>query len=309
MKIRRKLLLSYLLISALFVAAGATITYNTMKMAELQTNVKKQVEINNNAHAFQQGLDQKQFGTLVYSSDNTVDGERIIVDSANTMSSAENYLTNALQNNPELLAKFSDVVMLDTGQINDAISQVYAIYISDDANKYEHIWGQMTVLMDGVNQADIKLADVRSTTLANVENATVQAQNYANLSLITAVASLALISAMSVALSLVMGNQITRPLKKLADIAHKVSLGDLNHRYYLKQNIDIKTGDEIDELVNAFRRMINCLPNDRSSTKGKTTQRGVTSNDNGKRMLSRAGRGAWTSRQSISQPPMQNPPE
>jgi HAMP domain-containing protein len=56
-----------------------------------------------------------------------------------------------------------------------------------------------------------------------------------------------------------MGNRITNPLKKLADIAHKVSLGDLNQRHYLKQNIDIKTGDEIDELVNAFRRMINAF--------------------------------------------------
>ena len=60
-------------------------------------------------------------------------------------------------------------------------------------------------------------------------------------------------------LAVVMGKRITEPLKKLADIAHKVSLGDLNQRYYLKQNIDIKTGDEIDELVDAFRRMVNAF--------------------------------------------------
>jgi HAMP domain-containing protein len=56
-----------------------------------------------------------------------------------------------------------------------------------------------------------------------------------------------------------MGNRITGPLKKLASIAHKVSLGDLDQRYYLKQKIDIKTGDEIDELVDAFKRMINAF--------------------------------------------------
>jgi HAMP domain-containing protein len=38
-----------------------------------------------------------------------------------------------------------------------------------------------------------------------------------------------------------------------------VSIGDLNQRYYLKQKIDIKTGDEIDELVDAFRRMVNAF--------------------------------------------------
>jgi HAMP domain-containing protein len=269
MKIRRKLLLSYLLIVALFVAAGATITYNTMKMSELQNNVKQQMDINNNAYAFQQGLDQKQFGTLMYSSDNTADGERIIVASADTMVPAGKSLQNALQTNPDLLAKFNEVVQLDSNQINGAITQVYAIYSGNASDKYQQIWSQLTILMNGVTQADIKLSDVRSATLTNVQNATAEAQNYANISLITAVAFLGIISAVAVALSIVMGNRITNPLKKLADIAHKVSLGDLNQRYYLKQNIDIKTGDEIDELVNAFRRMINAFRMTEALSKGE----------------------------------------
>ena len=268
MKIRRKLLVSYLLIVALFVAAGVTITYNTMKMAELQSDVKQQVKINNNAYAFQQGLDQKQFGTLMYGADNTAEGERIIVESADTMVPAGSYLLNALANNPELLAKFNEVVQIDNEQINPAISKVYAIYISNDTNKYEKIWAQLTILMNGVTQADIKLASVRTATLANVESATLEAQSYASLSLITAVVFLAIISAVSVVLSVVMGNRITNPLKKLAEIAQKVSLGDLNQRYYLKQNIDIKTGDEIDELVNAFRRMINAFRMTEALSKG-----------------------------------------
>jgi HAMP domain-containing protein len=268
MKIRRKLLISYLLIVALFVAAGATITYNTMKMADLQNNVKQQVAINNNAYAFQQGLDQKQFGTLMYSADNIVEGERIIVESAETMVPAKSYLLEALASNPELLAKFNEVVQIDDETINTAISQVYSIYISNVTDKYEKIWAQLTTLMNGVTQADIKLADVRSATLANVENATLEAQSYASLSLILAVVFLAIISVVSVILSIIMGNRITNPLKKLADIAHKVSLGDLNQRHYLKQNIDIKTGDEIDELVGAFRRMVNAFRMTEALNKG-----------------------------------------
>ena len=79
MKIRRKLLLSYLLIVLLFVAAGATITYNTMKMAQLQNTAKTQLEINNDAYAYQQGLDQIQLGTLMYASENTTAGKGMIV--------------------------------------------------------------------------------------------------------------------------------------------------------------------------------------------------------------------------------------
>jgi HAMP domain-containing protein len=279
MKIRRKLLLSYLLIVTLFVAAGATITYNIMKMSELQNSVKQHIEINDNAYAYQQGLDQKQFGTLMYSSDNTVQGEQIIVASADTMEPAETYLLNALASNPELLAKFNEVVSIDRTTINDAIGQVYAIYTgsSPSSEKYVQIWSQLTVLMDAVSQADAKLSEVRSATLNNVQNATAEAQNYANLSLMLAVIFLAVITGVAVGLSVVMGNRITGPLKKLSDIAHKVSLGDLSQRHYLKQNIDIKTGDEIDELVNAFRRMINAFRmtealNSQESSEGELQQ-------------------------------------
>lgn len=242
-------------------AAGATITYNTMKMSDLQNTAKQQLEINNNAHAYAQGLDQIQFGTLMYASDNTTEGQRIIVASADTMAPAETYLLNALQNNSTLLAEFNQVVSLDRNEINGAISNVYSLYIGNESSdqKYVDIWSQLTALMGAVSQADVKLADVRSATSANVEQASADAQNYANISLIIAIAFLALITVVAAVLAVVMGKRITGPLKKLAEIAHKVSLGDLNQRYYLKQNIDIKTGDEIDELVDAFRRMVNAF--------------------------------------------------
>ena len=249
------------MIVALFVAAGATITYNTMKMADLQNTAKLQLEINNNAYAYQQGLDQIQFGTLMYASDNTTEGQRIIVASADTMAPAETYLLNALKDNPTLITEFNQVVSLDRNEVNGAITQVYTLYTSNEPSgqKYLDIWAQLTKLMSAVTQADVILADVRSVTLANVEQASADAQSYASMSLIIAIAFLALITVVAAVLAVVMGKRITEPLKKLADIAHKVSLGDLNQRYYLKQNIDIKTGDEIDELVDAFRRMVNAF--------------------------------------------------
>jgi HAMP domain-containing protein len=259
MKIRRKLLLSYLLIVALFVAAGAAMTYNTMKIAEIQNNVKLQTEINSNAYAYQQGLDQKQLGTFAYSSGNSTVGEQVIVNAAKTIVDAENYLVNALANDPALLGKFQEVQDIDNTQINDAITQVVGIYSGNDSNKFVLMWNQLNRLMISTTDADAKLANVRATTLSNVQNATAQSQNYASFSTIIAIASIIGIGVVSVALAFVMGNRITGPLKKLADIAHKVSLGDLNQRYYLKENIDIKTGDEIDELVGAFRRMINAF--------------------------------------------------
>ena len=262
MKIRRKLLLSYLLLVALFIAAGATITYNTTKMADLQSNVKQQVEINDNAYAYAQGLDQKQFGTIMYTMEDPQKGEQIMVSSAETIVNAENYLKNALADKPDLLAKFNEVTDLDWNTINPAITEVSNIYHSTTMTGDEQvagIWTQLTILMNAVSQADAKLADVRAATMANVQAATVTSQNYATFSTLLAVGFIAATTAASVGMAAAMGNRIIRPLKKLADIAHKVSLGDLNQRHYLKENIDIKTGDEIDELVDAFRRMINAF--------------------------------------------------
>jgi nitrogen fixation/metabolism regulation signal transduction histidine kinase len=266
MKIRRKLLLSYFLIVGLFIAAGATLTYNTLKMAELQGVVKQQVEINDNAYAYAQGLDQKQFGTLMYSTgtgtEKAQEGADIIVSSSEIIEPAETYLQTALANNPELLTKFNEVVNMDSDVINPAIGQIHTLQTSTSINetdKYVQTWEQLTILMTAVSQADVKLADVRGSTIANVQTATTASQNYANFSTLLAIGFISVISVISVGLAVAMGNRITRPLKKLADIAHKVSLGDLKQRYYLKQEIDIKTGDEIDELVDAFKRMINAF--------------------------------------------------
>jgi nitrogen fixation/metabolism regulation signal transduction histidine kinase len=261
MKIRQKLLLSYLLLVVLFIAAGVAVALNTMKMADLQANVKKQVEINDNAYAYQQGLDQKQFGTLVYCTRDNVTGTNIIVSSSEKMYQAETYLLDALRNSPDLLAKFNQVTALDRGQINDAITQATNIADSDSnsTDKFVSLWNQLDSLNVGLTQADAQLADVRNATLTDVQNSTVASQNYANMSNIINIAFIAVISAVSVALAFVMGKRITDPLKKLADIAHKVSLGDLNQRHYLSQNVDVKTGDEIDDLVDAFKRMINAF--------------------------------------------------
>lgn len=259
MKIRQKLLLSYLLLVGLFVAAGVAVALNTMKMADLQANVKKQVEINDNAYAYQQGLDQKQFGTLVYCTRDNQTGTQIIVSSSEKMYQAETYLHDALQSTPDLLAKFNQVTSLDRGQINDAITQATNIADSNDPDKFVPLWDQLDALNVALTQADVQLADVRNATLSEVQNATVQSQDYANLSNIIDIAFIAAIGGVSVALAFVMGKRITDPLKKLADIAHKVSLGDLNQRHYLSQNVNVKTGDEIDDLVDAFKRMINAF--------------------------------------------------
>jgi len=232
-----------------------------MKMTQLQSNAKLQEDINSNAYAYQQGLDQKQFGTLMYSADQVDSGVRIIVGGADLQVPAQTFLTNSLASNPALLAQFNEVVAIDNNQINPGIRDVSQLYTSNlnSSDKYPLIWSQLSLIMNATDQADQKLAALRTATQANVQNAVTESQNYANLSIIMAVAFIAVLIVASVALSILIGNRITVPLKNLVNVAQKVTQGDLDQRYYLKKNIDVKNGDEIDELTDSFKKMINAF--------------------------------------------------
>lgn len=262
MKIRQKLLISYLVLVALFVAAGAATAYNTAQIQNLEATVTKQVDINNNAYDYAQGLDQKQFGTIMYTMNDPQKGEQIMVNSAEIIVDAQANLRVDLADDPELLAKFNEVVAIDENTINPALTKISEIVNSDSLSGDQQVaqtWTQIAILMNAVSQADNKLAEVREITMNNVEQATIASQSYAAFSTILAVVFIGATAGASVVLAFTIGNRITLPLKKLSEIAHKVSLGDMTQRHYLKEDINLKTGDEIDELTDAFRRMINAF--------------------------------------------------
>lgn len=242
-----------MLIVVLFVAVGATVTYNTMKMADLQTKVKQQVEINDNAATYQQGIDAKKFAAFVYSQGNTEGGGQMLVDAEEIKMPAEAYLLATLTEGSELYAKFNAAYQIDQYPINNAITSIVTISNSDDANKVDEIRTQLGYLMTAISQVDANVADFRNATMTNVEDATTESQNYANFSATIAIGSFTAIALVSVALAVFIGRRITNPLKKLTDVAGKVSMGELDHE------IDIKTGDEISDLGEAFQRMINAF--------------------------------------------------
>ncbi len=233
-----------------------------MKMAELQSNAKQQEDINNNAYAYQQGLDQKQFGTLMYSADQVQEGTKVVVAGADLQAPAQTFLENALIPTPTLLTQFNQVAAIDNDQINNGIRDVAQLYSDNSLNstdKYPLMWDKLSQIMNATDQADSQLATLRTTTQANVQAAVTESQNYANFSIIMAVGFISALVVASVVMSIVIGNRITVPLKNLSAIAQKVTQGDLDQRYYLKENIDLKKADEVDELTDSFKKMINAF--------------------------------------------------
>ena len=137
--------------------------------------------------------------------------------------------------------------------INGAITAIVVLSNGNDSNKFALVQQQLGTIMTSMNDISVKLADFRNATLTNAENATIDSQNFANTSTIVAALSFIVIGLVAVVLAVVMGKRITNPLKKLTEVAGKVSMGELDH------TIDIKTKDEIADLGEAFQRMINAF--------------------------------------------------
>jgi methyl-accepting chemotaxis protein len=224
-----------------------------MRMADLQDTVKQQVEINDNAYTYQQGIDQKKFAAFVYSQGNTEVGGQMMVDAEELKQPAEDFLLEALSNNPELASKFEACYQIDRNPINNALTEIVSLSMGNDTNKFQLIQSQLGYLMTSIAQVDVNLQEFRNATMNNVQSATTESQDYAKFSNLTTEVSFSAIAIVALFLAAIIGKRITNPLKKLTDIAGKVSSGELDHE------IEIKTGDEISDLGEAFQRMINAF--------------------------------------------------
>ena len=249
MKIKGKMLVSYMLIVALFVGIGVAVTLNTMKMSEIQANVNKQVEIGNYATAYQKGFTLRSQGLAEVATD----PENAITDTqtgqALTAATSE-YLVSTLPKDSTLYTVFDLCYQIDTTVITPAVEKAIQAYSANDMTGFN---AQMDVIDNAHREVDANMDNFQLLVIENVQAATEESQSYANFSVILSAVGISSIAVVSIAMALVMGKRITDPLKKLTVIAGKVSMGELEHE------IKITTKDEISDLGEAFQRMINAF--------------------------------------------------
>ncbi len=253
MKIGTKMLLSYLLIVALFAAIGTAITLNTIKMSDLQAKAIKQVEIENYAAVYQKGIDLQRVSFL--------EGQLLDVTNAQAdqatadalISATENYLLENIPQGTELYTEFKTSYDLMHNVINPADAVVDDIINNQLTDRYEEVPAQYMIIQDGYTKVSESMTDFQVLALEEVEAATNEANNYANFSVMLSAVGITTIAVISVVMAIVMGRRITKPVKNLTDIAGKVSMGELEHQ------IKIDSKDEIADLGEAFQRMINAF--------------------------------------------------
>jgi nitrogen fixation/metabolism regulation signal transduction histidine kinase len=253
MKIQRKMLLSYLLIVALFASIGAVITLNTMKMSDLQSTAIKQVEIGNYAAVYQKGVDLKKAGFLEGSLKDVTSQATDEATAQAMIDATQTYLLNNLPKDSTLYAKFIICNDIMNNTIDPSDAQVKLIMNNALTDRYAELPNRYIQIRDAYAQMSGNLTDFQVVALEQVETATKESQDYANFSVMLSAIGVTVIAIVSIAMALILGKRITNPLKKLTEIAGKVSMGELDHE------IDIKTKDEISDLGEAFQRMINAF--------------------------------------------------
>jgi nitrate/nitrite-specific signal transduction histidine kinase len=249
MKIRSKMLASYLLIVALFVAIGTAITINTMKMNDLQANVNKQVEISNYASAHSKGLTLTSQSVAELATNPT----QAITDmqTGQQLTSATSaYLLSNLPQGSQLYSVFSETHQIDAAIITPAVQALVTAYQAQDPTA---VAAQTKIIEDSVRAVTADLDNFQLLIVENVQAVTAEAASYATFSVTLSAVGITSIAAVSIGMALVMGGRITAPLKSLTTVAGKVSMGELN------QQINIKSKDEIGDLGEAFQRMINAF--------------------------------------------------
>jgi nitrogen fixation/metabolism regulation signal transduction histidine kinase len=249
MKIKSKMLLSYMLIVALFVGIGAAITVNTMQMDQLQAKVNQQVEISQYASAYSKGFTLRSESVSELASNPT----QAITDmqtgqQLTTATSA--YLLANLPQDSQLYQVFSETSQIESTIITPAVEKLVAGYQAKDPAA---VAAQSKVIEDAVRTATADLDNFQLLIVENVQQATADAQSYSTFSVTLSAVGISTIAVVSIATAITMGNRLTKPLKTLTTVAGKVSMGELD------QKIDINSKDEIGDLGEAFQRMINAF--------------------------------------------------
>jgi methyl-accepting chemotaxis protein len=253
MKIGTKMLVSYLLIVALFAAIGTAITLNTIKMSQLQDQAIKQVEIENYAVVYQKGIDLQRISFLEAQLLDVTNAQADQATADALIDAVEDYLLENIPQGTEMYAEFKESYDLMHNVINPADAVVDEIIINQLTDRYEEVPAKYMIIQEGYTKVSESMTNFQVLALEEVEASTTEAKNYANFSVMLSAVGITTIAVVSIVMALVMGKRITTPVKKLTDIAGKVSMGELEHE------IKIDSKDEIADLGEAFQRMINAF--------------------------------------------------
>jgi nitrate/nitrite-specific signal transduction histidine kinase len=249
MKIQYKLMLSFSVLAVVFLIAGVIISANVTGMNALDKRISTDLTINQQAIAYQNAARDVQTGTFLYLQGETRMGNQMINEGELQMVKSRLAL-NASLTDPKMIADLSDTRDLEQ-QVLDSSHQTLSISAGDDPDRDQQIRDRMNALDAMVVALNTRIATFVGATDRQVSTAIDASAAYGAATVQMIVMGLGLVLVLSLLMAIVMARHLTGPITSLTETADRVSRGEL------KDQIEIKTGDEIENLADSFTRMIN----------------------------------------------------
>ncbi len=249
MKIKYQLIIPILIVIAIFSLAGLIINLNIISIEESNTQVVKNFDIDQYAMNYEKGARNLQVGAYLYVYGNKEQGKQLIDNGSNLMGTSNKGL-KTLFSDPVQLSGLSEMEKLEASVVEASNDVVTAV----DNNESRAIIGQnLNNLQGRVETLNLKLSTLGENSRKNTAYSIEQSRLYTNSAKNLTYFSNFIAFAVSLIVSMLMAEYISRPLRKLTSFANKVSRGDMQSK------VDIKSNDEIGDLAESFNRMVNAI--------------------------------------------------
>jgi HAMP domain-containing protein len=251
MKIKYKIIASFLAVMVLFLVAGLIIGASVQQMNTLEETISRDYAINAEAMKYQDGVRQLQVGESFVVQGNPSMGNQLISEGRLQMEKSRTNL-KSLVTDPAMLSPLDEITQLETNILTTS-GDIDSISSTSGTSQQVLLGKKLTTLQNQVEALNLQLSTFGEKTNSNLLAAIKAAKEYGAFTTTVTIVSFIIALCISMAIAFYLAGRITEPIVKLTGIANKVSNGVLVH------TINRESDDEIGDLADSFRKMINAF--------------------------------------------------
>lgn len=249
-----KLLSGFIFLVLLFSIAGVVIITNLNVIETVDARVGYDFSINQYSTNYERGAAKMQVGTYLYSQGSQAMGKQMINEGKEAMGQNRDYLKNTLSDDAALkelgeIERIQDMAMA----ASDEVIKIVNSPDPDPAKQQKLLKQELHFLEARVDALNLKLGTFVDKTQEETSSSLKIAQDSARQTVNVTLYSIVISLLIAVIVSFVAAKKITDPVKNLTTVADKVSKGDITEK------VQVSSSDEIGDLANSFKRMINAF--------------------------------------------------
>ncbi len=247
MKIRYQLFLSFLVIVSIFLLAGFFNNQIISNIAHANEDIMNAQKIEEASKDYESGAKGLQAGVYLYVYGNRELGRQFMNEGTKKMTESRRNLKGMLANSDT----FADIEEIERSEQKVIEASNDIISAADTSSEPSASIAHMKVFEGRFVSFDLKLSALIEKSRQQIKNAgqetRMQSENTLKIMFVGLFGSML----QSLIIACIVAERLTRPLKSMAEVMNKVSRGDIN------QKIEVSAKDEIGELAESIKRMVN----------------------------------------------------